>query len=79
MVSCQVDGKPTPTVQWKKNGENFPINGTRIIRSGTNLVFRSLVLDDTALYDCVVTNRAGTAKASVDIKVEAKTNGKYFL
>ena len=38
-----------------------------------SLLINSAVLDDAGMYDCILTNSAGTAKCSAELIIESKS------
>ncbi|XP_072421818.1 hemicentin-1-like isoform X1 [Chiloscyllium punctatum] len=71
-LSCEVSGTPKPEVIWKKNGKplNFKLqqNMYRLLPSGS-LVIISATTQDTALYECVVSNEAGDSHRLIQFTV----------
>jgi len=54
-LTVRVDGAPTPSFQWRKNGE--PIPGA----NGQTLEFAALRESDSGIYDAVLANAYGTS------------------
>ncbi|XP_028259472.1 hemicentin-1 [Parambassis ranga] len=71
-LSCEATGIPKPTVSWTKNGR--PINTDqnqnmyRQLSSGSLVVIAPTV-EDTAVYECVVSNEAGEDSRSINLTV----------
>ncbi|XP_043941249.1 hemicentin-1 [Protopterus annectens] len=71
-LSCEATGIPKPTVTWKKNGK--PLNTDtnqnmyRLLSSGS-LIIISPTVDDTAVYECIVTSDAGMAQKKIEFRV----------
>jgi hypothetical protein len=60
-------GAPTPTFQWRKDGNNLPG------QTDTTLVIPMATTDATGTYDCVATNSCGTATSdAVSVTVNAR-------
>ncbi|MBN3312119.1 HMCN1 protein, partial [Atractosteus spatula] len=72
-LSCEVTGIPKPTVTWKKSGH--PLNTDqnqnmyRLLSSGSLVVIAPTV-DDTATYECAVSNEAGEAQRTIELTVQ---------
>uniref|UniRef100_A0A665VTB7 Hemicentin-1 n=1 Tax=Echeneis naucrates TaxID=173247 RepID=A0A665VTB7_ECHNA len=71
-LSCDATGIPKPTVSWKKNGRTMNIdqnqNMYRLLSSGSLVVIAPTV-DDTAVYECVVSNEAGEHSRAISLTV----------
>ncbi|ETE60133.1 Hemicentin-1, partial [Ophiophagus hannah] len=70
-LACETTGIPKPAITWKKNGHvlNLDQNSFRLLSSGS-LVILSPTVEDTALYECVVTNEAGKDQRTISLMVE---------
>ncbi|XP_038613568.1 hemicentin-1 [Tachyglossus aculeatus] len=72
-LACEATGIPKPTVTWKKNGHHLNLdqnqNLYRILSSGS-LVIISPSVDDTAAYECFVSNDAGEDRRTVHLLVQ---------
>ncbi|KAF5916712.1 hypothetical protein HPG69_005507 [Diceros bicornis minor] len=72
-LTCEATGIPKPSVNWRKNGQLLNVdqnqNSYRLLSSGS-LVIISPSVDDTATYECTVTNDAGEDKRTVDLTVQ---------
>ncbi|KAK5869646.1 hypothetical protein PBY51_024348 [Eleginops maclovinus] len=71
-LSCEATGIPKPTVSWIKNGRIINTdqnqNMYRLLSSGSLVVIAPTV-DDTAVYECVVSNEAGEDSRSINLIV----------
>ncbi|XP_051803642.1 hemicentin-1 [Acanthochromis polyacanthus] len=71
-LSCEATGIPKPTVSWRKNGRAISTdqnqNMYRLLSSGS-LVVLAPTVEDTAVYQCVVSNEAGEDSRSVNLTV----------
>ncbi|XP_022603168.1 hemicentin-1 [Seriola dumerili] len=71
-LSCDATGIPKPTVSWKKNGRAINTdqnqNMYRLLSSGSLVVIAPTV-EDTAVYECVVSNEAGEHSRSINLTV----------
>ncbi|XP_076872442.1 hemicentin-1 isoform X2 [Brachyhypopomus gauderio] len=71
-LSCEATGIPKPSVTWTKDGR--PLNTDqnqnmyRLLSSGSLVVIAPTV-DDTALYECVVSNEAGQKRRAIMLTV----------
>ncbi|PNI67325.1 HMCN1 isoform 2 [Pan troglodytes] len=72
-LACEATGIPKPSINWRKNGHLLNVdqnqNSYRLLSSGS-LVIISPSVDDTATYECTVTNGAGDDKRTVDLTVQ---------
>ncbi|XP_049724489.1 hemicentin-1 isoform X1 [Elephas maximus indicus] len=72
-LACEVTGIPKPSITWRKNGHLLSVdqnqNSYRLLSSGS-LAIISPSVDDTATYECTVTNAAGEDKRTVDLTVQ---------
>ncbi|KFO28580.1 Hemicentin-1 [Fukomys damarensis] len=72
-LACEASGVPKPSVSWRKNGHLLNVdqnqNSYRLLSSGS-LVIISPSVDDTATYECTVTNDAGKDKRTMDLTVQ---------
>ncbi|CAF5223928.1 unnamed protein product, partial [Rotaria magnacalcarata] len=77
-LSCEVKGKPTPKVEWLKNGESLIVD-SRMEQTYEDdvatLVIKSVKLDDGGEYICRATNDEGsdTSSAQVTIRAHVRT------
>ncbi|CAM4684069.1 unnamed protein product [Leuciscus chuanchicus] len=70
-LQCLADGIPTPNVTWSING--VPITGTdvdlrRHVSSGT-LILTNVQYSDTAVYQCMATNKHGSILVNTHVHV----------
>ncbi|XP_009071332.1 PREDICTED: hemicentin-1-like, partial [Acanthisitta chloris] len=72
-LPCETTGIPRPAVSWKKNGHLLSVdqnqNTYRLLSSGS-LVIISPTVDDTAVYECSVSNDAGEDQRAVELTVQ---------
>ncbi|XP_036375886.1 hemicentin-1 [Megalops cyprinoides] len=72
-LSCDATGIPKPTISWKKNGRllntDHNQNMYRLLSSGSLVVIAPTV-EDTAVYECVVTNEAGKDERAIQLTVQ---------
>lgn len=65
--NCSASGYPTPTITWYKDGKLLPISGRHKIMSvkkpsgdtEPGLVISDIISNDTGIYQCFASNRAG--------------------
>ncbi|XP_028442537.1 hemicentin-1 isoform X3 [Perca flavescens] len=71
-LSCEATGIPKPTVRWMKNGRVINTdqneNMYRLLSSGSLVVIAPTV-EDTAVYECVVSNEAGQDSRFINLTV----------
>ncbi|XP_019730955.1 hemicentin-1 isoform X2 [Hippocampus comes] len=72
-LACEASGIPKPSVIWMKNGRAINTdqnqNMYRLLTSGSLVVIAPTV-EDTALYECVVSNEAGKDARSINLTVQ---------
>ncbi|NXJ63832.1 HMCN1 protein, partial [Rostratula benghalensis] len=72
-LPCETTGIPRPAISWKKNGHLLSVdqnqNTYRLLSSGS-LVLISPTVDDTAVYECSVSNDAGEDQRAVELTVQ---------
>ncbi|NWT15620.1 HMCN1 protein, partial [Vireo altiloquus] len=72
-LPCEATGIPRPAISWKKNGHLLSVdqnqNTYRLLSSGS-LVIISPTVDDTAVYECSVSNDAGEDQRAVELTVQ---------
>lgn len=64
-------GKPLPSVQWKRNGENLKENQrvqAETVGKDTLFDIKNCGRDDAGLYEIVVSNTAGTKTIPVKVR-----------
>lgn len=67
--SCAIVGKPTPIVQWLKNGDLITPNDYMQIVGGHNLRILGLISSDAGMFQCVGTNPAGSVQAAARLRI----------
>ncbi|XP_074524022.1 hemicentin-1 [Halichoeres trimaculatus] len=71
-LSCEATGIPKPSVTWMKNGRAINTdqnqNMYRLLSSGSLVVIAPTV-EDTAVYECVVSNEAGEDSRFINLTV----------
>ncbi|XP_041091978.1 neurofascin homolog (chicken) a isoform X29 [Polyodon spathula] len=68
---CRANGNPKPTIQWLVNGEaieNASPNPSRKV-SGDTIVFRSVQIGGSAVYQCIASNKHGYLLANAFVNV----------
>ncbi|NXY61032.1 HMCN1 protein, partial [Callaeas wilsoni] len=72
-LPCEATGIPRPAISWKKNGHLLSVdqnqNTYRLLSSGS-LVIISPTVDDTAFYECSVSNDAGEDQRAIELTVQ---------
>ncbi|XP_014802303.1 PREDICTED: hemicentin-1 [Calidris pugnax] len=72
-LPCETTGIPRPAISWKKNGHLLSVdqnqNTYRLLSSGS-LVIISPTVDDTAVYECSVSNDAGEDQRAIELTVQ---------
>ena len=69
ILSCQVTGRPYPTIRWNKIGGSLTEN--HVIEEGV-LRIQNATIEDAGTYVCVVQNKKGVQQATgiVDVRSE---------
>ena len=69
ILSCQVTGRPYPTIQWNKIGGSLTEN--HVVKEGV-LRIQNATIEDTGTYVCVGQNKTGVQQATgiVDVRGE---------
>ncbi|XP_037540414.1 neural cell adhesion molecule L1.2 [Nematolebias whitei] len=62
-LDCEAKGTPSPTMSWTINGT--PLSATdkdprRTVMADTSLILREVIFGDTAIYQCLASNKHGT-------------------
>jgi hypothetical protein len=81
-LTCVVDGKPSPTIQWLKNNAKLNVTGhSRFSVSSVDTVLSitGVVREDEGNYSCKATNKvdslvSSSAQLIVNCKYEQKEN-----
>uniref|UniRef100_UPI0035902882 LOW QUALITY PROTEIN: myosin light chain kinase, smooth muscle-like n=1 Tax=Myxine glutinosa TaxID=7769 RepID=UPI0035902882 len=71
--ACQVTGKPKPSVQWIKEGEDHKAFKKLMVEKSPGehaLILRQISQDDQGTYNCQVTNSVGTVSVEVKLTVQ---------
>ncbi|CDW55769.1 Muscle M line assembly protein unc 89 [Trichuris trichiura] len=72
-LECSVTGKPRPTVQWFRNGEEIEEEESVKLETGDNGVCRLTVHNvtqkDAGQYRCIATNTSGASWSDVSVTV----------
>ncbi|NWU93884.1 HMCN1 protein, partial [Upupa epops] len=72
-LPCETTGIPKPAVSWKKNGHLLSVdqnqNTYRFLSSGS-IVIISPTMDDTGIYECLVSNDAGEDHRTIELIVQ---------
>ncbi|XP_055958348.1 neuroglian isoform X2 [Patella vulgata] len=71
-ITCQTEGKPTPTVTWFKGDQQLLGGRYNILPTG-DLVINGVRLRDSGNYRCFVENRFGKDNANGTLVVRGKT------
>uniref|UniRef100_A0A8C8II49 Neural cell adhesion molecule L1-like protein n=1 Tax=Oncorhynchus tshawytscha TaxID=74940 RepID=A0A8C8II49_ONCTS len=64
-IKCSASGKPRPVISWRKNGQ--PLDGEQVLDD--TIVLHRARPEDSAVYQCEVSNRHGTILANANIMI----------
>ncbi|XP_060737332.1 hemicentin-1 isoform X1 [Tachysurus vachellii] len=74
ILPCEVEGSPTPTVSWSRNGQFIPpITAWLTVLPSGSLKFRNIQLADSDIYSCTAENPAGVNTLTYRLKVQDST------
>ncbi|XP_062542701.1 neogenin isoform X2 [Armigeres subalbatus] len=77
-LQCSIHGKPTPIIQWLKNGDLITPNEYMQIVGGHNLKIFGLIGSDAGMFQCIGTNPAGSVQAAARLEIiEPDGSGKF--
>ncbi|XP_065086448.1 neogenin isoform X1 [Ochlerotatus camptorhynchus] len=68
-LQCSIHGKPTPIIQWLKNGDLITPNEYMQIVGGHNLKIFGLIGSDAGMFQCIGTNPAGSVQAAARLEI----------
>ncbi|XP_035794752.1 netrin receptor DCC-like isoform X1 [Anopheles albimanus] len=68
-LACAIHGKPTPIIQWLKNGDLITPNEYMQIVGGHNLKIFGLIGSDAGMFQCIGTNPAGSVQAAARLEI----------
>jgi len=73
-LRCDALGLPKPDIVWLKDEESFPIlsERSRYVQLGGSLQFLSVRVEDSGMYQCVASNKAGTVRRNFTLSVYGK-------
>lgn len=66
---CSIRGKPTPVIQWLKNGDVIRPNDYMQIVNGHNLRIVGLINSDAGMFQCMGSNPAGSVQAAARLQI----------
>ena len=68
-LPCETNNVLADTYQWLKDGAVLSANSNLIVRQGVGLQILHARKAHSGVYQCVVTNSAGTVNASAEVQV----------
>ncbi|XP_039436858.1 neogenin isoform X2 [Culex pipiens pallens] len=75
-LQCSIHGKPTPVIQWLKNGDLITPNEYMQIVAGHNLKIFGLIGSDAGMFQCIGTNPAGSVQAAARLEIVEPDGGE---
>lgn len=66
---CSIRGKPTPVIQWFKNGDVIRPNDYMKVVNGHNLRILGLLKSDAGMFQCMGSNAAGSVQAAARLQI----------
>ena len=77
-LSCNVSGRPTPSMSWTKNGEEV-VSSSRVIVHGNELVIAQAAVSDSGIYQCWAENAAGRTTLTARVLVRLTGMPECFI
>jgi len=71
-IRCPVSGVPTPSVNWKKDGDEITSGVEYLVTSDNSLVIEGAVADDSGEYTCSVKSVSGSDSGSSSVKISGQ-------
>lgn len=78
-IPCKGEGKPTPSVQWRKDGASLQRTGRWRESINGNLYIYNIALEDQGRYECTAINEYGRATASGYVSVKEDSHTKLNI
>ncbi|NWX23992.1 HMCN2 protein, partial [Aegotheles bennettii] len=72
LLHCTVSGEPTPSVEWRREGEPLPESPHAHILPNATLLLPAATRRDTGRYSCLARNAWGSAVAHVSLLVQGE-------
>ena len=71
-IQCHANGVPTPTVTWRKDGQEITDAGRYTVQDDGSLLIGDTDEEDTGLYTCTADSVAGQDSASSTMQIIGK-------